>query len=133
MKVNELRIGNLVSSDNANVCKVNGFSPFGHSVRCDEEEGCNIHFDIIGVDGNIDEGWDTDSNDIKPIRLTILWLIKFGFQLKKEKIGTMGVYGKGDVNLRLSNSGNVYRKISHPILHVHQLQNLYFALTGTEL
>jgi hypothetical protein len=64
----------------------------------------------------------------EPIPLTEEWLLKFGF--KKSSWGWI----KNGVNIQkgftLAFSSN---KNSIEIKHLHQLQNLYFALTGQEL
>lgn len=72
--------------------------------------------------------------DVNPIPLTEEWLVKFGFT-KSLANGT--IYCKArfmeiiyDSDIYLSFSGN-RGKLN--IKHVHQLQNLYFALTGEEL
>jgi hypothetical protein len=74
-----------------------------------------------------------------PIPLTEEWLLKFGFVKKKGEIG----YSKGKLLIYLGDTtmsgenGRTYFN-SWAILYkspeyVHQLQNLYFALTGEEL
>lgn len=64
---------------------------------------------------------------IQPILLTMDWLEKFGFT------GT----DLGNYTIELSN-GNFFilfclEPIANDIFYVHQLQNLYYALTGKEL
>lgn len=65
----------------------------------------------------------------KPIPLTEEWLLKCSFKFKK----------LGYNNLSVSNhllSGNFFFMIggyAKQIYYVHELQNLYFALTGKEL
>ena len=74
---------------------------------------------------------------IKPIPLTEEWLLKFGFSEIggcNEKDFTNGDYNIfinsiGEVNFLFFREGDWYQKIDY----VHQLQNLYFALTGSEL
>ena len=80
---------------------------------------------------NIDDGY----NNIKPIPLTEQWLIDFGF----ENI-SLGEWKKEDILLDneytdegIWNIGENYQRLNIEILHVHQLQNIYFALTGIEL
>lgn len=71
---------------------------------------------------------------LQPIQLTQEWLLKFGF-FKHE-----GWFKKGNIVLHPVNN-EYYRTGTHygremctvKIEHVHQLQNLYFALTGEEL
>jgi hypothetical protein len=60
-----------------------------------------------------------DISYYKPILLTEEWLLKFGFV--KDKLTNYDWY-KGDFEICI-----------HDIKHVHQLQNLYHALTGEEL
>lgn len=115
MKANELRIWNLVQ----NVYK----DTFGisHETLCDFANGYV---------------------NLKPIPLTEEWLKKFGFEKKtgiyrksfNEKvigIGLDGSYGlydnENDWKIGSSFCGN------NRIIFVHQLQNLYFALTNEEL
>jgi len=68
--------------------------------------------------------------DFEPISLNEEWLLKFGFEKRD------------DVNFDINNKGFCIGiknlKFSHhyfkaEIKHVHQLQNLYYALTQTEL
>ena len=62
----------------------------------------------------------------EPIPLTEEWLLKFGFK----KIGNR--YGNGHKRKVILNK-QFYHSIAGYIKYVHQLQNLYFALTQTEL
>ena len=66
---------------------------------------------------------------IEPIPLTEEWLIKFGFKQWGDKY-TFGLKG---INIHHRQRGFVLRKSVPVIQYVHQLQNLYFALTGEEL
>jgi len=68
--------------------------------------------------------------NVQPIPLTEEWLLKFGF----DDLGTYG-YGRGNFHICL-HENEFYFSINNRkvfIKHVHQLQNLYFALTGEEL
>jgi hypothetical protein len=80
----------------------------------------------------IENGWQIDEGEeVKPIPLTEEWLIKFGFEYSDLngdsglwKIPPFQIYGKYNqfiYDYRLD------------VNYVHQLQNLYFALTGEEL
>ena len=64
--------------------------------------------------------------DLKPIPLTEELLLKSGFK----KIGNR--YGNGHKRKVILNK-QFYHSIAGYIKYVHQLQNLYFALTQTEL
>ena len=71
----------------------------------------------------------------KPIQLTEEWLLKFGFE---KEFGVFKLKGlkcwftkyTSEPNLYSVNIGNI--KLS-TLKYVHELQNLYFALTGSEL
>ena len=70
---------------------------------------------------------------LKPIPLTEEWLFKFGFDNKFNK-GKINIIPKGRLGYK---NGRTYFN-SWTILekqpdYVHELQNLYFALTGEEL
>jgi len=78
--------------------------------------------------------------DVSPIPLTEEWLLKFGFKQSgyftflgdkylRFKIGRMGAY-------TIDKKEFIFEVNEHDlceIQYVHQLQNLYFALTGEEL
>lgn len=76
---------------------------------------------------------------IKPVRLSIEWLIKFGFEKHGEWfiLDDSKMPANMSINISLihkktiigSNEGYEIQNIKY----VHQLQNLYFALTGEEL
>ena len=77
------------------------------------------------------------TNDYEPIPLTEEWLLKFGFEKQSD-------YFFYNNNYRVESfrssewcfRARVTKNESYPIAiieYVHQLQNLYFALTGKEL
>ena len=76
----------------------------------------------------------------EPITLTEGWLLKFGFRKSNEKLYFLpipnlvmeihAVFFRESWLIELSNDR---KNIVTEVLKVHQLQNLYFALTGTEL
>jgi hypothetical protein len=73
----------------------------------------------------------------EPIRITEEWLVKFGFE-KYEKgfvkdFGYSALYAYLPTNYCSLIVGREEVIINYNLKHVHQLQNLYFALTGTEL
>jgi len=121
MKASELRIGNYVLSD-------------GGIVEVDELGGCDKITTTANFEGSC-------NGKIEPIRLTEEWLLKFGFADNKynglelflsneEKYYSIR-YMFNSFPLVLDTDGN--RFPLRNIQHVHQLQNLYFALTGSEL
>jgi hypothetical protein len=70
----------------------------------------------------------------KPIPLTEEWLLKFGYIKGKiyyteKEHGTISFYFNDSEELKCE----VYDWTYDNIKYVHQLQNLYFALTGKEL
>ncbi len=112
MKASELRIGNIVDKG---------------TIVSFYEKGIHVGF------GNC-----FDFNKCNPIPLTKEWLLKFGFTF--DSIGSCHLYS-GETAiiyidlcpLNLSIGINYeHIEINH-IKYVHQLQNLYFALTGEEL
>ena len=106
MKASELRIGNFVYNGFKEVLK-------GKSICTSSYAGYNIE-------------------TCKPIPLTEEWLFKFGFKKwKNKKIWTFT-----GVMIYQMKDGKFYRgrkSCRICIDTVHQLQNLYFALTGEEL
>lgn len=76
----------------------------------------------------------------EPIPLTEEWLLKFGFEDGTRK--RLGVSKDGEICVSfhrkrgiafISDSRDNNYAFSSPCEHVHQLQNLYFALCGEEL
>lgn len=87
--------------------------------------------DYVGINNRIDVYYQT--KHINPIPLTEEWLLKFGFDNKYNK-DKFTIIPKGILNYE---NGRTYFN-SWTILekqpdYVHELQNLYFALTGEEL
>lgn len=74
--------------------------------------------------------------EISPIKLTEEWLLRFGFS----RFGEGVVYWENE-NILIEQDGENNFSLSvgceytvgNPFKYVHQLQNLYFALTGKEL
>ena len=110
MKASELRLGNWVEQPNDGVTRVT-------AVLNDLQ--------IKTETGYVDKY-------CSPIPLTEEWLLKFGFDKHK----TTDIYPTFAKQMFNWNDSVLYiigyGFINH-IKHVHQLQNLYFALTGEEL
>lgn len=113
MKSTELRIGNFYIDEDGNESKVD-LDTFRRLCEC-----------II------------EDDDLWGIPLNKGWLLKFGFEYK-------GIVGKSRFLTKYTKCGKalVYKEgyilfvgvtIEHPIQFVHQLQNLFFALTNEEL
>ena len=105
MKASELRIGNWLND---------GFFDFQVEVQ-----------DILII-SDMPEGLN-----IKPIPLTEEWLMKFGFIQEHCCNGKYERWNKDCVYIEKIN--HVFHHDFISIGAIHQLQNLYFALTGEEL
>lgn len=117
MKAQELRIGNLVMFREKKVVEV---SNLGNS------------FETIELANGLRYGSD-DIEDYEPIPLIEEWLLKMGFEYSRDEF----LFNNGYFDL-IFNDNKVSLRVegqwlSLEIKHVHQLQNLYFALTGCEL
>ena len=80
----------------------------------------------------IEEVWEAERIWCKAIPLTEEWLLKFWFISNPYE----DRYEKGSIHIEcLKTKGETYLWIENMahIKYVHQLQNLYFALTGEEL
>ena len=144
MKANELRIGNYVEITNIPNYLENDEIRYVKIQKLTSIAIANISWKSNGF---ID---DCFYNDIIPIPLTEQWLIDFGF--KKEKGFTPSVfrlmvngewpnefmirYFFSDSHIQLRDIDDFDKVVAleeNKHKHVHQLQNLYFALTGKEL
>lgn len=120
MKATELRIGNWVRIKDVPTTKEWQVESIGN---------------LQQVAGQL---WSIE--ELEPIQLTEEWLTRFGFKLPAHSwIGDkfhLSEYGEGSKH---PNGGvwvvamNKNNAIISEIQYVHQLQNLYFALTGKEL
>jgi len=135
MKVRELRIGNLVK------CTLDAASEINETCHIEDRPSLinNEHFEILKVDvsGDLEiligiEPIEVELKEIDPIPLTEEWLIKFGFKNWGDKY-TWSTKARGGVIVHKRKRGWVVRKNMPIIEYVHQLQNIYFALTGKEL
>lgn len=72
--------------------------------------------------------------EISPIKLTEEWLLKFGLE-KYAILSELQVWWLHDGYRFLYQMGDNYHngQLGIQVKYVHQLQNLYFALTGKEL
>jgi hypothetical protein len=119
LRIREMRIGNLVKD---------GLT--GELMRIVELSlNTMISYVIDREKYPLPEGCTTE-----PIPLTEEWLIKFGFETDKimfwNGVMSMGYYSDGFYYCPTS---SIILKRGIEIKYVHQLQNLYFALTGNEL
>jgi hypothetical protein len=114
MKASELRIGNLITDIDGDVFNIK------------QENLCDFANGFINVE---------------PIPLTEEWLLKFGFTRHHAD------YSNGVIYIKNVPDNNEFEWGAYPnelgsgiqiknrklLKYVHQLQNLYFALTGEEL
>ena len=126
MKASELRIGNLVAKFDGTVLEVDSIDRNGFFASLPK----NIVFDNVPI-------LQKDIvNSMLPIPLTEEWLLKFGFEktenfwINKEPLLR---YAISSLGLICSIGDNDMGFVYNSILYVHQLQNLYFELTGKEL
>jgi hypothetical protein len=112
VKANELRIGNLVQQDDGKVYSIKASQLHNNEVlgRCPIQ--------------------------INPIPITEGWLLRFGFELelKEGNQNEYRVYSFNQITYN-TNHGWWWKKCHLEVQpnNIHQLQNLYFALTGKEL
>tara|TARA_R110000744_G_scaffold229314_1_gene347309 strand:- start:120 stop:515 length:396 start_codon:yes stop_codon:yes gene_type:complete len=125
MKANELRIGNYIEFDSSARTLVREDEQGFIEVRSIGESGVNEWSDY-GASGCV--------SNPKPIPLTKEWLIKFGLLFGFAHCGSLYdiEYGLDGYDLRLNYDLGMSKYIGS-VKHVHQLQNLYFTLTGEEL
>lgn len=126
MKATELRIGNIVQcNDDGTIFKIDEITAMGLTVT---------------ALGGGETTW-IEFDQFEPITLTEKWLTDFGFKMQVNQmspmaywyfIGRFGIwyYTESDIPEYF---GITLNRIDVFIKYVHQLQNLYFALTGTEL
>lgn len=144
MKVNELRVGNWVRYSNISALKAQGYTKI---------EGILPNDVVYYHDPSEEEGayWQISINDLQPIPLTPEILEKAGFEAREMNNGAFKEYDlsctppgyKNEYRLRYWDmngrrkiefapvmGGNVH---AFPCEYLHQLQNLYYAITGVEL
>lgn len=121
MKATELRIGNLIYDICGGKCVVRGITSKGIWIR--------------------DKGGPASENSFNPIPITEQWLLKSGLY-KHDGCDyylcvrcEMAVYLESDY-CRVYAFNEVDESqwlLNHHLQYLHQLQNLFFALTGEEL
>lgn len=128
---NELRIGNWVIDNEGVPVKLSGMRPYDDSTRCDGDGGCILLFDKYGRD------MEEDSPNCRPIPLTPEILENAGFAKGCPYSDDYGftapdnaLFFEKDFSPLEMSSG---RGFGIELTSLHQLQNLYFALTGEEL
>lgn len=118
MEAKQLRIGNLINANGVYEGEVKTFKRFN--------EDLSVVFFSDGSKHGIGEYLE----DIKPIPLTEEWLLKFGYWKLDHKDAHFVIKGH---TIWKCNNLLMCEKNGIIIKSVHQLQNLYFALTNNEL
>lgn len=153
---NELRVGNFVGLKKSEWDSFsNWFEEMTHDEIKNFLEDSNKYAIVQAISKEVEltaYGCDIDYYDlteIKPIPLTEEWLVKFGFDIDTDK----GWNRSEDINYDVYSLNNFdvalidvvyklwieiegdtwYNSSLTAIKYVHQLQNLYFALTSEEL
>lgn len=112
MKAKELRIGNY-------------FKP-------DSFYRKEFDFEIVTPNHLMDFATDPQDDYYKPIPLTEEWLVKFGFAMYPRQ--AYDLYTKESEGVLFTiKGGDRFYYSKFEIKYAHQLQNIYFALTGEEL
>lgn len=131
MKAEELRIGNYVNDNDNNIVEIE--SIWGKLM---------VSFNTLS-DKTLITRFPT--KHLKTIQLTEEWLIKFGFTKKKHKWKDNSIsenlFFIKNYFIEFTNDGILFCELHYSgqswfichIDYVHQLQNLYFALTGCGL
>lgn len=113
MEAKELRIGNLIEFD----CEIR-----------------TVDTRLIAYMSNCERL--KQNHPFQPIPLTEEWLLRFGF--KKRNDGDFDLFKFSEVDIVISKDFDLWKCDGicfsvNALQYVHQLQNLYFALTGEEL
>lgn len=122
MKASELRISNLILK--------NGKLHYTSHLTIRDIHGLSVD--------------DTDT--FEPIPITEDWLVKFGFKLEADegdikyyeiqRLWYYVVFDHDDIRLDIKTDKDMTHTVFYMderFMYLHQLQNLYFALTGEEL
>ena len=113
MKANELRIGNLVN--------------YYMGAPMSENILTKVEWKDLKNIGSGDKNYE-------PIPLTPEWLERFGFEHYANEWYKKGKFWISDTGIAgITKASGEDVNIETSTEHVHQLQNLYFALTGEEL
>jgi len=133
MQANELRIGNYFNDRAGKLLKLDWWESINKACCKMEIEGKEVHPMTEYVES------------CTPILLTEEWLVKFGFKKVRENTKHFKVdffhYENDDCWIYLIldgfelelNTSDERHNLDRTYKYVHQLQNLYFALTGKEL
>ena len=124
MTTRELMIGNYVMA-------INNYEDIFYV-------NCIYGYRDLNITSGIYKNYDTTIRDVKPIPLTEEWLIKFGFDLinneyHQSRNHELKLYWTVNKNKMIPEFNEKRFVTGYDFKYVHQLQNLYFILTGEEL
>lgn len=124
MKTSELMIGNYVMA-------INNYEDIFYV-------NCIYGYRDLNITSGIYKNYDTTIRNIKPIPLTEEWLLKFGFDLinneyHQSRNHELKLYWTVNKNKMIPEFNEKRFVTGYDFKYVHQLQNLYFILTGEEL
>lgn len=136
MKKTELRIGNLVKVDNDLRPDLKGQVLAVYSIE-DTAEGVNVG---VGEPGKFRECGQF-LKFVKPLKITDKWLELLGFTISGNRLSYLSIpelrseihYKKEPYGKCITLESSVGSFIPNDITHIHQVQNLYQAITGKEL
>lgn len=142
MKANELMMNNYVQFKCQ--CSCHTHHDIMHFAAC-----CSPQEEIIVVEGVYEQEGHSgvfsrngtkryDLNELFPIPLTDEWFLKLGFESKEADGGAVGFYNwweNDEVSITWVGEGvfGIAECDCKPFRYVHQLQNLYFIVTGEQL
>lgn len=125
MEVKELRLGNLVWQNYTDMVEE-------VDQRVTMISADRIHLEEVSIEPK----W------IQPIKLTEEWLLRMGCKAQQINSFKLNYWNKEmdfSIDVELNGHERLFyflvcdQKRRKPLIYVHQLQNLYYALTGTEL
>ena len=124
IKINELRVGNIVSVNN-------GFEMLVHSIFSND----TVYLDFIPPLINEADVWEEDFKDVCPVEITEEWLLKFGATKEQDYF----IYGR--FKLIYNNTYKFWNVLNREfgdgyltkIEYVHEWQNFVFVMDGEEL
>lgn len=126
IKPNELRIGNMVLLSDGTPITVSSINHEGIELFCDLDE---VRDEVVSA--------NYEFKAVEGIPLTAKWLRKLGGKKLGESdyvFGELNELHNRPLGVFISEKyGVCYRDYLTQIKYVHQLQNLYFGLTGQEL
>lgn len=136
MKASELRIGNYITDE--------FYESFSTIIEVESinQKGINLLLEDDGKWAEISNRWiepEYKFDELFGLPITEEWLLKFGFEktqnsYKLEDYQIVDIYNGNTWLLEEFDYENIcFVGIGKGMNYLHQLQNLYFALTGEEL